>query len=195
MAFRFAARTLLELGKELISSDEVALYELIKNAVDAGSPKVEIVAQIITPHSVYARCLEFLDEGANLRDILTFIQKGFVSTAPRDVCERFLRTLERRSGDRDRFRTTLVALYARDNWIDVRDHGKGMSLEDLDKVFLTVGTRSRRSDNILGANYLGDKGVGRLSTMRLGDRLLVSSATAEQPFLGPPEDQLEPLLS
>ena len=39
MNFSFEARTLLELGKELISSDEVALYELIKNAVDAGRPR------------------------------------------------------------------------------------------------------------------------------------------------------------
>ena len=38
MSFSFEARTLLELGKELISTDEVALYELIKNAVDAQSP-------------------------------------------------------------------------------------------------------------------------------------------------------------
>ena len=37
MSFKFAARTILELGKELISSDEVALHELIKNAVDAKS--------------------------------------------------------------------------------------------------------------------------------------------------------------
>ncbi|WP_313195991.1 sensor histidine kinase [Shinella zoogloeoides] len=184
MAFRFAARTLLELGKELISSDEVALYELIKNAVDAGSAKVEIVAQILLPHSVYARCLEYLAEGTDLSDILTTIQKGFVSTAPKDLCDRFFRTLERKLHNRDSFRRTLVALYARDNWIDVRDQGKGMTINDLDEVFLTVGTRSRRKDNIEGASFLGDKGVGRLSTMRLGDRLLVFSATADQPFWG-----------
>src|SRR3954463_14504926 len=38
--FRVSARTLLQLGGELISSDGIAFYELIKNAVDAGSPKV-----------------------------------------------------------------------------------------------------------------------------------------------------------
>jgi hypothetical protein len=35
--FRFAPRALLELGKELISTDEVAIYELIKNGIDAGT--------------------------------------------------------------------------------------------------------------------------------------------------------------
>jgi len=39
------------LGKELISSDEVALYELIKNAVDARSPKVEILIKVQLTHS------------------------------------------------------------------------------------------------------------------------------------------------
>ena len=38
MSFKVQARTLLQLGAELISSDAVALFELIKNAFDAGSP-------------------------------------------------------------------------------------------------------------------------------------------------------------
>lgn len=36
MPFRVTARTILQLGAELISSDAVAFYELIKNAFDAG---------------------------------------------------------------------------------------------------------------------------------------------------------------
>lgn len=51
--FKFAARTLLELGKELISSDEVALYELIKNGVDAGSQRIEIEAAVVLTHTNY----------------------------------------------------------------------------------------------------------------------------------------------
>jgi hypothetical protein len=40
MAIEFKARVLLELGAELISSDAVAYYELIKNAIDARSHSV-----------------------------------------------------------------------------------------------------------------------------------------------------------
>jgi signal transduction histidine kinase len=189
MAFRFAARTLLELGKELISSDEVALYELIKNAVDAGSHKappgkIEIEAQVILPHSVYSQALEKLAEKVDPEDVLKDIRSGIVSTAPREAKELFLASLERNASRGARFQTALVSLYSQYNWIEVRDTGKGMSFRDLDEIFLTVGTRSRRSDNIRGAQYLGDKGVGRLSTMRLGDRLLVHSTTAGQPFWG-----------
>ena len=53
---------LLELGKELISSDEVALYELIKNAVDAGSPKVEIDVRSRLAYTDYREAIRQLHE-------------------------------------------------------------------------------------------------------------------------------------
>jgi len=37
MHFKVAARTIFHLGAELISSDAIAFYELIKNAFDARS--------------------------------------------------------------------------------------------------------------------------------------------------------------
>jgi len=43
-----------------------------------------------------------------------------------------------------------------------------------------VGTRSRRGENIKGAAYLGDKGVGRLSAMRLGNHLQVISTKRDE---------------
>lgn len=42
MHFKITARTILQLGAELISSDAIAFYELIKNAFDAGSKTVEV---------------------------------------------------------------------------------------------------------------------------------------------------------
>ena len=40
MSFVIDARTILELGRELISSDEVAIYELIKNSLDADADNI-----------------------------------------------------------------------------------------------------------------------------------------------------------
>ena len=54
-----------------------------------------------------------------------------------------------------------------------------MAIEELSDVFLRIGTNSRRKDNLAGARYLGDKGIGRLSAMRLGDRLQVKTAREE----------------
>ena len=49
MTFKVAARTILQLGSELISSDSIAFYELIKNGFDAGSSRVEIEFLIRIP--------------------------------------------------------------------------------------------------------------------------------------------------
>lgn len=60
-----------------------------------------------------------------------------------------------------------------------------MSLKELDTVFLVIGTSSRKSEidaAIAGgksrAPFLGEKGIGRLSAMRLGDRLSVRTTRA-----------------
>ena len=54
--------------------------------------------------------------------------------------------------------------------MEIRDQGHGMTLDDLSEVFLRIGTNSRRKHNRRGAKHLGDKGIGRLSAMRIGDR-------------------------
>ena len=180
MSFRFAARTILELGKELISSDEVALYELIKNAIDAGSHAsrspsdwcclightlqrwkiwtTEFPRAEFWPTSARGCCTGHL--------LIAFQPLWQLSTPPRDGLSRF--------------RAALKAAYRRHNWIEIRDKGEGMSLDTLYDVYLTVGTRSRRRMNVAGATFLGDKGVGRLSAMRLGNFLQVTTATADE---------------
>ena len=75
MSFTFEARILLELGKELISHDEIALYELIKNAVDAGSPTVEIVVRSRLPYTDYREALrQLLETKIALSEVTTFLR-------------------------------------------------------------------------------------------------------------------------
>lgn len=175
MAFKFAARALLELGKELISSDEVAINELVKNAVDAGSPSVRLVLQILLTHRVYEEALHRLNKKAAPQAVLDRLETQFIAGVSEELKTAFLALLRPLTDDRDAFIRALQEGYQRFNWIEVRDQGHGMSAEELDEVYLTVGTRSRRKDNLKGASYLGDKGVGRLSAMRLGNRLHIST--------------------
>ena len=54
--FRITARTVLELGSELISSDIIAFYELIKNAFDAKSKTgADIFFQIVLRRNTYLK--------------------------------------------------------------------------------------------------------------------------------------------
>ncbi|MEA9482800.1 hypothetical protein VC290_21250 [Xanthomonas campestris] len=56
--FSVAARTLIHLGAELITSDEVALNELIKNAFDAESKRVRIEFRIGLPQAELDQLLD-----------------------------------------------------------------------------------------------------------------------------------------
>ena len=53
MGFKVDARTIFHLGAELISSDAIAFYELIKNAFDAGSAKIHIDVVVRIPFETY----------------------------------------------------------------------------------------------------------------------------------------------
>lgn len=178
-SFSFSARTILELGKELISSDEVALYELIKNGVDAKSPTITIKAHIMLARSDFQHALDLLNgealtperKQASVSQIIDHIKSVIPASAAAEDRDSFIEKL--RDGSDEEFESRLRSAYAQENYIEVDDDGVGMSLSDLTEVFLRIGTRSRRADNALGAQYLGDKGVGRLSTMRLGDQLEV----------------------
>src|SRR5438874_772910 len=67
----------------------------------------------------------------------------------------------------------LSAVLDEANFIEINDTGSGMSLNDLTEIYLTIGTRSRlkQRDEKRGKDakpILGEKGLGRLSSMRLG---------------------------
>ena len=175
MHFSFEARTLLELGKELISTDEVALYELIKNAVDAGSPKVEIDVRSRLAYTDYREAVRQLSETRKALSEVTAFIRGKMEADDGDGCEECLTELNRTT-NRRRYRKRLDAHYARLNSIEIRDTGEGMSFEELGDVYLRIGTRHRRRQNEEGATNLGDKGIGRLSAMRLGDLLTVETS-------------------
>lgn len=182
MAFKFAARTLLELGKELISTDEVALYELIKNSIDAGSKLVEIEFNICLLHSHYEEALDALRKKRPLAAISARLKEQILAGAIIESRDALLSTLDA-AESAGAFELALKAAYAANNWITVRDKGVGMSLEELDDVYLTVGTRAKRKENLKGAAYLGDKGVGRLSAMRLGEHVsVITSKAGERRF-------------
>lgn len=104
------------LGRELITDDEVAIFELVKNSFDAGADSVQ--------------------------------------------------------------------LYFGNESIVIADNGSGMSYEDLTGKWLFVAYSSKRNDrstddfrNIAAErrHYAGSKGVGRFSSDRLGEEVIIQS--------------------
>ena len=187
MPFQIQARAILQLGAELISSDGVAFYELIKNSIDAGAKRVLIRIVSVIPSETVNACLDELDGIAPdakevvRADLLRKVKKKALATTIVDteLARERLSAMEEASSIED-----LVAALRACSSIEVEDAGSGMSLETLQTVFLTVGTRARYSERQKRGSkssiqpILGEKGIGRLSVMRLGRELEVITSEA-----------------
>ena len=196
--FKVSARTVLELGSELISSDIIAFYELAKNAIDAKSPTgAEIHFHVVLGRNAFDRISSRADsladrglstrERAKLDKALLLELKAEVANAldpaaGPDRVNAFQLAVDGTSTVAE-FKKALHDSYRSLSTIEVSDTGTGMSRNDLEQCYLTIGTPSRKKDVDAaisrGASkvpYLGEKGIGRLSAMRLGDRLRVETA-------------------
>lgn len=199
--FKVSARTVLELGSELISSDAIAFYELIKNGVDAGTKDgVTIKFKVVLARRDYLelrhtvnRLRNMPDNGNHAEDEFDFEEAlAELLDEPRarlfsDAGKLYDRAIEflEDIDDLDEYDAALEEIDVL-NQVTVSDTGSGMSLEQLETVFLVLGTKSRKEevdtafeDGVSEAPYLGEKGIGRLSAMRLGDRLTVRTAREE----------------
>jgi hypothetical protein len=191
MTFKVAARTLLHLGAELISSDAVALHELIKNAFDAGSKRVTVNVVVRVSHATAHELIEqFLEEESGYdgtASIAALTQLRGALQAAVDLTAPDAKSVVRQVAEA-RDLSTLQDVLTEANYLVVADTGEGMSLQTLKEAFLTIGTRSRHASRLQQRvngplakgqrAILGEKGVGRLSAMRLGTRLHVESSTA-----------------
>ncbi len=192
MAFRVSARTVLELGAELISSDAIAIYELVKNAIDAESEDgIDIYFYITLSHAHFVESLAEIEDGSISVDQA---RTNILARCQRTATPEMLRLLRESLAAPRSLKALEKALrdaYARTSWIEFCDSGKGMSRDDLLERYLVIGTPSRKraideaqaqqqksNARKAPAPYLGEKGVGRLSVMRLGSLLRVETATA-----------------
>jgi Histidine kinase-, DNA gyrase B-, and HSP90-like ATPase len=183
--FSVSARMVLELGSELISSDIIALYELIKNGFDAGTTTgIEINFNILLRRNAYLTLRnQYAAGGTDLQTLRTATQKAFNALAPQSLSEQANEMLDKVKSLAG-FLRVLEDIYDLNNVV-VSDTGSGMSASDLNKNFLVLGTASRKRvvDEALQngspkAPFLGEKGIGRLSAMRIGNRLRVETARA-----------------
>ncbi len=174
--FSVAARTLVHLGAELITSDEVAVNELIKNSFDAESPRVKIDIVNPVPHQLVEEIgdkLGAIKNNVGLKAVLTLAGEqlseallDLADGAVKKEAEKKIRLIESA-----RFRFEAVRILDTLNYISIEDAGVGMSKKNLLSVFLTIGTPSKlntQSSKDLSRKIQGNKGIGRLAMMRLG---------------------------
>lgn len=95
--FRVAARTLRQLGAELITSDDIALNELIKNAFDARSKQV--VVKVFFPFALsedklLEKCQLKKNQDATLSSVLTDFVNPSVSKTQFELIQKRAEELE-----------------------------------------------------------------------------------------------------
>lgn len=159
----------------------------MKNSYDAGSERVEIEITNVFSHRSLRNTMAridsamaqlgtaAIDESETVSGLVLEISRLVDQEAP-EVRAREFRDGVAQAGTLAELRQRLQQSFEQANRIEVSDTGEGMSLEDLAKDFLTIGTRSRLENS--PRHYVGGKGIGRLSAMRLGDHLTVISSRA-----------------
>jgi signal transduction histidine kinase len=180
---KVSAHVLVQLGEELVTDVEQAILECVKNAYDADSKGCSIkidtqrtgkLVQRGTPAKLgrYTEATENVvvtlkdENGGVLKLPLKKPQNG----EPED---RIFRHLE---------------------WVGsvvVEDHGDGLTYEQLQGSWLVIsgsGKRTSSGKKVKTKHYertpLGDKGVGRLGSMKLGDILQIQSAVSPTSPIG-----------
>lgn len=128
-------RVVKHLGRDLITTSDVAVIELVKNSIDA---------------------IDGSNGEINLR-IYNDVVPNF------DIPSEIIGNL-------------VPFEYYQKPFLVVEDNGRGMTGQELDKGFLTIGTNIKANDD----QTLGEKGIGRLAAQRLGASLLVETSSAQE---------------
>lgn len=154
-----------------------------KKFTEASKAGVEIRFEVLVTRKAVQALLRLSIKDVNaLRDEA---MRALELNAPSDLVEEFEDALGQADSIAE-VKEVLSSAPETYNRVIIEDTGTGMSEKDLQDAFLVIGTSSRRKDveaaihsQADDAPYLGEKGIGRLSAMRLGDTLMVESATAD----------------
>lgn len=183
---RVAARVLRQLGAELITSDEIALNELVKNAFDAQSPRVKIEITAPADPRALRRIREQLShQRISVEDALSAIFGAFPSNMGTIKRAQVLTPFKRAATDRSALEKQIGEFLENEFKVSVVDTGEGMTEAQLINAFLVIGTPNKwvakKKASDADRMILGEKGIGRLSMMRLGRYAAIKSAPKTDP--------------
>lgn len=180
--FKVSARTILELGSELISSDIIAFYELIKNSFDAQTKNgVKIDFDITLQRNEFKKIDGLIQKGEiSLESAIELIT---TSLDKKSIYHKEYLDFISNSSTLNDLHNNFKLAQNKFNKITISDTGVGMSPTQLNENFLVIGTSSRKKDidNAISSKskespFLGEKGIGRLSVMRLGSYLRLTTS-------------------
>lgn len=169
---KVGAHVLVQLGSELVTDVEQAILECVKNAYDADAPGCKI--------DIDTREVGFKLEVGTVDKYWGF--DGPTETVTVEMLNKDGRPLVARPATDDIEITRKLNYTGR---ITIEDKGDGLEPSQLRSSWLVISRSSKRSADgsqkrktNKGRTPLGDKGLGRLGSMKLGDILRIETATS-----------------
>ena len=174
---RVDAHVLVQLGSELVTDAEQAILECVKNSYDADAPwcRIEIdTKENGTATETGPATLRNFKEPFETVSVEILDSSGTPVLASTKIA--MDSTVERRLHYNGR--------------ITIEDNGDGLSPDKVRDAWLVISSSGKRAAHgfqknktKLGRTPLGDKGLGRLGSMKLGDILRIETSTApDQPI-------------
>ncbi len=169
---KVGAHVLVQLGSELVTDVEQAILECVKNAYDADSPGClididtrEEGAEVETGSAAKLRAFDQPSETVTV-ELLDKEGRPLLPASKIDDSELIQRKLSYTGR------------------ITIEDKGDGLTSDQLRTSWLVISRSSKRGSagaqktkTNKGRTPLGDKGLGRLGSMKLGDILRIETAT------------------
>lgn len=169
---KIGAHVLVQLGSELVTDVEQAILECVKNAYDADAPGCKI--------DIDTREVGFKLERGTVDKLWGFDQP--TETVTVQLFDKAGWPLQARPDAGDAEITRRLNYTGR---ITIEDKGDGLEPEQLRSSWLVISRSSKRSaaggqkaKTKKGRTPLGDKGLGRLGSMKLGDVLRIETSTS-----------------
>ncbi|MBS4019024.1 MAG: ATP-binding protein, partial [Dechloromonas sp.] len=169
---KVGAHVLVQLGSELVTDVEQAILECVKNAYDADAPgcKIEIDTR---------------ETGSKLEAGTVDKYWGFDSPTETVTVEMLDRNGQPLAARPDAGDVEITRKLNYTGRITIEDKGDGLDPAQLRSSWLVISRSSKRSaaggqkrKTKKGRTPLGDKGLGRLGSMKLGDILRIETATS-----------------
>ena len=156
------------LGRESVSTEIQALFELVKNSYDADSSEVSIIFKNTELLNESTKILN-----ARYRKLFTEL-KSQRPDIPLTNIDEIVRNDPHYLAQLD-----LVHNYAERTSIIVKDKGKGMTIDQLQNKWMKIGVSKEKSEIITEKNrrVVGENGVGRFAVERLSKLTKITSKT------------------
>ena len=170
---KVGAHVLVQLGSELVTDVEQAILECVKNAYDADAPGCLVEIDTLEVDALEETGLA--SKLARFNESVETVMVEIINAQGTYVTSDYL------AGDNESVKRRLKYT----GRITIEDKGEGMRPDQLRNSWLVISRSAKRGQpgrqkakTRKGRTPLGDKGLGRLGSMKLGDILRIETSTS-----------------